>query len=197
MVLRGLRCEGLVASDWPVGTMWFAEQPRFPGSGMIGPPSRRCLPGPAPEGTGESARLRIPQNCRDLAERHVGVLQQLACDLEANFICHLPKWAAFHAKVTAQRAAVHRKETGDRGGRTRVPEQFGPKHPTQISDERLATMARRRLVSPAGGWRLHGSFPFPAGLPLPYRLHVIRPASACLTAWDSILTVWEPKRAAA
>ena len=47
-------------------------------------PRRRGLPGPAPEGAGERTELGVFQDSRDLAQRHVGVFQQPARDLEAD-----------------------------------------------------------------------------------------------------------------
>ncbi|ANY80947.1 hypothetical protein BB934_24220 [Microvirga ossetica] len=72
------------------------------------------------------------QGCSDLTESHIGVFEELARNLEANSIGHLPECAALHTKMTMQGAAMHREKAGDRGGRAGAPEQFGTKNPTQI-----------------------------------------------------------------
>ena len=68
-------------------------------TGLADAPGRRSLPGPAPEGAGEGAQLRVPQGRRDLAERHVCLCQQLAGDLEAHVIRDLSECKAFRVQV--------------------------------------------------------------------------------------------------
>ena len=154
----------------------------FPDTGMTRAPRRRGLPGPAPEGAGEGAQLGVLQDrCRDLAERHVGVFQQLARDLEADLVGHLPEREAFHAQVTVQGAAVHREEAGDRGGGAGVPEQFGPKHPAQILGEVNQSRGPTAARLPCG-WMASPSLLPPFGGPAAAEPFRSSPPFACLTA---------------
>jgi hypothetical protein len=42
-----------------------------------------------------------------LAQRHVGIFQQLARDFEADLVSHLPESETFCSQVPVQGAAVH------------------------------------------------------------------------------------------
>jgi len=53
-----------------------------------------------------------------LAQRHVGVFQQLTCNFEANLVGDLPERQSFHAQVTAHGATVHGEQLGNHGGGT-------------------------------------------------------------------------------
>jgi hypothetical protein len=55
----------------------------------------------------KGTRLRVPQNSRDLAKRHVGVVQQIARDFEANLVGNLPERQALGVQVPMQGPAVH------------------------------------------------------------------------------------------
>jgi hypothetical protein len=120
----------------PAATAWFAGPPRFLDTGMTAAPRRRGLAGPAPEGSRERTLLRVFQGCRDLAERHVRMCQQLARDLEADFVRNLPECEPLRVQVSGQGAAVHREEAGDPSGGTGIPENFAAKHSAQILGER-------------------------------------------------------------
>jgi hypothetical protein len=100
---------------------------------MAGAPRRRALSGPAPEGSGEGAQLRVLQGSSDLTESHIGVFQKLACNLEADFVSHLSERKTFDTQVTMQGAAVHRKKASYCVGGTGSPEQFGTKNSTHIT----------------------------------------------------------------
>jgi len=94
-------------------------------------------------------------------------LQQFAREFEANLIRDLPERMSFRAQVSVQGSAVHREETGNRGGGTGVPEQFDPQHTAQIFGEGASTMGRVVRIRTAGRWLLHASFSFLSALALP------------------------------
>src|SRR4051794_19068747 len=78
----------------------------------FGSPGARRFARPAPEGAGEGAGLRIAQGRRDLRERHVAVLQQLAGNLEADLVRQCPV-ADAALQAAAQGAAVNGEQVGD------------------------------------------------------------------------------------
>ena len=159
------------------------------GLGVAGAPRRGGLLGPPPEGAGEGTRLGIFQGCCDLTQGHVGVSQQLARDLETNFVRHLPERKPLGAQVPRQGTAVHRKETGDRRRGAGVPEEFGPKQTAQIPGERAGDRGRLWSVCPVDGWHLHRSFLLPdrpaAGEPTPSYPVPIRPLDRLGLSLDS------------
>jgi hypothetical protein len=99
-----------------------------------------------------------------LAERHAGVFEQLACNLEADLTSYFAECKPVFPQVPAHGAAVHRKQTGHCDGRTGAPEQFIPKHPAQVR-------CQKSFVSLSGGWHLHRSL-LPGGLQLPAWNHL-------------------------
>src|SRR5215218_5715469 len=88
---------------------------------MLGAPSTGRLPTrPAPERTGEGARLRELQHGCNLCDGHIGLGQKLACDLEAHCVGDLPVSRPQRIQAPGQRAPVNGEEVRyARGGATR------------------------------------------------------------------------------
>jgi hypothetical protein len=70
-----------------------------------------------------------------LADCHGGIFQQIARDLEADLVGHLPERAAFGLQVPVHGAAMHRETKRDRGARAEVPEDLGSKQLAQVLSE--------------------------------------------------------------
>jgi hypothetical protein len=96
---------------------------------MLGAPSTGCLPTrPAPESTGEGARLRELQHGGNLCDGPIGLGQKLACDLEAHCAGDLPVSCPLRMQAPGQRAPVNGEEVRyARGGATRF-EHLGLEH---------------------------------------------------------------------
>ena len=101
---------------------------------MLGAPSTGCLPTrPAPESTGEGARLRELQHGCNLCDGHIGLGQKLACDLEAHCVGDLPVSSPLRIQAPGQRAPVNGEEVRyARGGATRF-EHLGLEHVVYVA----------------------------------------------------------------
>src|SRR5215218_185226 len=109
------------------------------------PPCCRGLARPASEGAGEGARFRIAERRSYLGEWHLGVLQQLTCNLEPDLVRNCPVAHATALQPTAQGAPVHCEQMGNVIGRTVVAGQPRAQQPPNIVREFGALLALELL----------------------------------------------------